>query len=215
MPQPQGDNTFLVFYPIAARAAGVDGEATLRCARTLHLALTGCTIVSETPAGQGFGAAAMNMAAQSKDNPKLTLTDPQALAPQELTVHFQLRPPRITPDITAMAHIVTAPEIVTKPTKAQIQAAYPVRALDDQVEGGAVIDCIVNEAGSLEGCRVGAENPPGYGFGQAAVDLAGDFVMKPGRFDGDPVGGRPVRISVAFTTPDPTAPLSLGTKPNP
>ncbi|HEY1752207.1 MAG TPA: hypothetical protein VGG29_13175 [Caulobacteraceae bacterium] len=209
MPQPQPDNTFLVFYPTAARAAGVEGEATLRCGRTEHLALVGCVLVSETPDGQGFGAAALNMAAQSKENPKLAVTDPKVLAPQPLTVRFTLRPPRISPDITAMSHAVAEPQIVTQPTKAQIQAAYPVRALSDQVQGGAVIDCLVSVGGGLEACRVGAESPAGYGFGQAAVDLAGDFKMKPGELDGDPVGGRPVRISVGFTTADPTAPLTL------
>jgi TonB family protein len=216
-PAPQPDDTFLTFYPPAARAAGVEGEATIKCARTEHLAMTGCTLVSETPAGQGFGAAALAMAAQSKDNPKLSLREVATMAPQETTLRFSLHPPGIAPDITRMAHVLSNPSIVTKPTTAQIQAAYPARALDDQVQGGAIIDCVVNETGALQECRVAAESPDGYGFGQAAVDLAGDFVMKPGQLDGDPVGGRPVRISVAFTSPtgDPAAPLTLGVKPPP
>jgi hypothetical protein len=214
-PAPKPDDTFLVFYPPAARAAGVEGQATVKCSRTAHLAMTGCTLVSETPAGQGFGAAALAMAAQSKDNPKLALREVANLAPQETTLRFTLHPPAITPDITLMAHVLANPSIVTKPTNAQIQAAYPSRALDDQVQGGAIIDCVVSEKGALQECRVAAETPVGYGFGQAAADLAGDFVMKPGELDGEPVGGRPVRISVGFTSPgtDPAAPLTLGTKP--
>jgi TonB family protein len=203
----------LAFYPAGARAAGVEGQATLRCARNEHLALVNCALVSETPAGQGFGAAALAMAAQSKDNPKVDLPALKTEASADTVIKFQLHPPDITPDITLMAHTISAPKIVAKPTPAQIQAAYPVRALSDQVEGGAIIACTVTERGDLNACHVGREEPAGYGFGQAAVDLAPDFKMSPARIDGDPVGGAPVNIAVGFTAADPSAPLSLETKP--
>src|SRR5947209_581694 len=65
----------LAFYPPAARAAGIEGQATIRCTRNAHMAMQACTLVSETPAGQGFGAAALAMAARSPDNPKLDFAD--------------------------------------------------------------------------------------------------------------------------------------------
>jgi outer membrane biosynthesis protein TonB len=203
----------LAYYPTAARAAGVEGQAVIRCKRDEHLALTGCTLVSETPAGRGFGAAALAMAAKSPPNPKLLLKDAAAEPASDATIQFTLRAPYVTPDVTRMAHVVKSAAIVTQPTTAQIQAAYPPRALDDQVQGGAVIECAVTLAGRLAECHVYQEAPTGYGFGQAALDLAGDFTLKPRLIDGEPVGGSPVRISVAFTSQSPDAPLTLQSKP--
>ena len=202
----------LAFYPAAARAAGVEGQAVVRCKRDEHLALTGCTLVSETPAGQGFGAAALAMAAKSPPNPKLELKDAAAEPAADATVQFTLRPPYITPDLTRMAHMVKGAQIITQPSAAQIQAQYPPRALDNQVQGRAIIECVVSPAGKLADCHVYDEQPNGYGFGQAALDLAGDFTLKPRLIDGDPAAG-PVRIAVAFTGNDPDAPLTLESRP--
>jgi outer membrane biosynthesis protein TonB len=199
----------LAFYPAAARAAGVEGQAVIHCKRDEHLALTGCTLVSEQPAGQGFGAAAMAMAAKSPPNPKLLLRDAAAEPASDTTIKFTLRPPYVTPDVTRMAHIVKSASIVSKPTNAQVQAAYPPRALDNQIQGGAVIECVVMTTGKLAECHVYDEQPTGYGFGQAALDLAADFLLKPRLIDGEVVGGAPVRIGVAFSSNDPAAPLSL------
>jgi len=203
----------LVFYPAAARAAGIEGQAVLSCAHDAHLAVRNCTLVSETPAGQGFGAAALAMAAQSPDNPKVDLPGEAAKPPQPLTLRFTLGPPQILPDITRMGHVVVRPEVISQPTAAQIQAAYPERALADQIEGAAAIDCEVGVDGRLAGCHVAGELPAGFGFGQATLDLAGDFLMKPRSIDGQPVAGAIVRVGVSFKASDADAPLSLDTKP--
>jgi TonB family protein len=205
----------LVFYPAAARAAGVEGAAVIRCVHNEHMGVKNCALVSETPAGQGFGAAAMAMAAQAPDNPRLDFADEPAKPPQDIEIKFTLHPPEIRPDITTMPHVVARPTIVTAPTNAQIQAAYPERVLSDQVEGRAAMDCLVTAAGKLASCRIAGELPAGYGFGQATLDLAGDFVMKPRTVDGDPVSGATVRVGVSFSTTDPAAPLTLGLKPKP
>jgi len=200
----------LGFYPAAAKAAGVQGQAVIRCRRDDHLALVGCTLVSEDPAGQGFGAAALAMAAKSPQNPRLLLKDAAAEPSADTTISFILRPPYITPDVTRMAHIVKSAAIVTQPTSAQIQAEYPPRALDNQVQGGAVIECVVTLTGKLAECQVYDEQPTGYGFGQAALDLATDFLLKPRLIDGEAVGGSPVKISVNFSSQSADAPLTLG-----
>jgi TonB family protein len=210
---PALTNPLLAFYPAAARAAGVEGEAVIRCKRDEHLALAGCELVSETPAGQGFGAAALAMAAKSPPNPRLLLRDAATQPSSDLDIHFTKGPPFIAPDITRMAHVVRSAEIVAKPSDAQVQAAYPPRALDNGVQGGAVIECVVGAGGKLAECHVFDENPTGFGFGQAALDLAADFTMKPRTIDGQVAPGAPVKISVAFSPNDPTAPLSLETKP--
>lgn len=49
-------------YPPAARAARMDGQVELRCRVRLDQRLEACQIVRETPAGQGFGDAAIQVA---------------------------------------------------------------------------------------------------------------------------------------------------------
>jgi len=192
---PVKEDPSAAYYPAAARAAGVEGSATIRCSRDEHLALIRCTLVSETPTGQGFGAAALAMAARSPENPKVDLPALKSEASADTTLRFTLHPAKVAPDIT------------------QIQAAYPVRALSDQVEGGAIIVCAVTRQGGLASCRVGREAPAGYGFGQAAVDLAPDFKMAPAEVDTQPIDGAPIAITVPFRVADPDAPLTLGAKP--
>jgi TonB family protein len=213
-PQVNLADPVLGFYPAAARTAGVEGQAVINCKRDAHLALVACKLVSEDPAGQGFGAAALAMAAKSPQNPRLLLKDAAAEPAADTAVRFTLRPPYITPDVTRMAHIVKSAAIVSQPTSAQIQAEYPPRALDNQVEGGAVIECVVTLAGKLAECQVYDEQPTGYGFGQAALDLAADFVLEPRLIDGEAVGGTPVKIGVNFTSQAAAdAPLTLGARP--
>jgi TonB family protein len=212
-PAPADDASF---YPAAARAAGVEGEAAITCDRNEHLALRACKLVSETPAGQGFGAAALALAAKSPDNPKVDIVDPGVRPPITVTVNFRLHPtPGLTPDLSQMGHTVLPPSLVAAPTFAQIQAAYPVRALSDGIDGAAILDCLVTDKGRLDACRLYAESPTGYGFGAAALDLASDFALKPRLFDGDPLGGAEVRVPVQFQSHDPSAPLELKTTPAP
>lgn len=49
-------------YPPAARAARMDGQVEVRCRVRLDQRLEACRVVRETPAGQGFGPAAVQVA---------------------------------------------------------------------------------------------------------------------------------------------------------
>ncbi|OYW79426.1 MAG: hypothetical protein B7Z26_08115 [Asticcacaulis sp. 32-58-5] len=48
---------------------------------------------------------------------------------------------------------------------------YPARALDQEIEGEALVECTFNASGKITACAVLTENPARYGFGQATVDL--------------------------------------------
>lgn len=50
------------FYPLGAIASRTPGDVILDCALTADNALHSCVIVDETPAGRGFGDAALAMA---------------------------------------------------------------------------------------------------------------------------------------------------------
>jgi len=73
---------------------------------------------------------------------------------------------------------------------------YPRRAITREVEGVALLDCIVSTAGRLA-CQVLSETPAGYGFGDAALRIAADHRMVPATRDGVAVPGR-YRMRVPF-----------------
>jgi protein TonB len=56
-------------YPERARQSGVAGSATLDCVVSREGALSACAVVSERPASQGFGQAALKLAARFQAGP--------------------------------------------------------------------------------------------------------------------------------------------------
>ena len=58
------------FYPASAEAANAGGRATLDCRVTAEGRLMKCKVLSESPGGQGFGAAALQLAEIFQMRPK-------------------------------------------------------------------------------------------------------------------------------------------------
>lgn len=85
-----------------------------------------------------------------------------------------------------------------KPTGEAISAMRPARVVRERVAGGAVLDCRVTSAGGLADCKVGAEAPQGYGFGAAALRLAGQYRVAARTATGEPTAGGRVRAPVTF-----------------
>ncbi len=75
---------------------------------------------------------------------------------------------------------------------------YPPGAQRLGVTGIAIMKCQVAGNGSVDHCRVVSEDPPGYGFGEAAVKMSCLFKMKPKMADGRPVSGAEVTIPLKF-----------------
>ena len=59
----------------------------------------------------------------------------------------------------------------TYPGPDEAAADYPAGAQAAEIEGRVTLDCQVAATGKLIACDVIAENPPGYGFGSATVEL--------------------------------------------
>ena len=132
--------------------------------------------------------------------------------PEDTDDQVHLAPPEIGPDATKVVAHPRRPSIVTGQQRAdpgRLPGAGAVRS----GPGPGAIDCLVTGDGKLARCQVAAEEPPGYGFGQATLDLAADFVMKPRLVDGELDPRAVVRVGVKFSPADSAAPLSLDTQP--
>ena len=84
------------------------------------------------------------------------------------------------------------------PTYAETLAAYPLKARERGVGGHATLDCAFTKAGALTDCEVVAEDPGGYGFGQAALALSKRFVAPDALPDGAKLEGAGVQVEFAF-----------------
>lgn len=88
--QPNGD-VFSRYYPDRAQRMEVSGRVTMRCRVTESGELTQCQIASETPAGYGFGDAALRLVPYFRLNP-LDL-DGRAVAGRMITVPVAFQGP--------------------------------------------------------------------------------------------------------------------------
>jgi len=75
---------------------------------------------------------------------------------------------------------------------------YPPDAQMQGREGRVVLQCIVTAKGSVDQCKVISEDPPGVGFGEAALRMTCLFKMRPETRDGQPVSGARVTIPIHF-----------------
>lgn len=111
-------------------------------------------------------------------------------------VMAQTSPPKPDP-------LIVKPDWLRKPTPEEMLAVWPTEAAHKGQSGLVVIACSVNITGLLQDCVVAKEDPPGSGFGQAALMLTGAFKMKPLMVAGKPVAGAVVRIPIKFTADGP------------
>jgi TonB family protein len=90
--------------------------------------------------------------------------------------------------------LITRPHWLRRPDNLEIY--YPRNARRRDIEGQAVLDCVVSTAGELD-CAIVSETPERWGFGAAALAIARDHRMSPAMRDGVAVEGR-YRMRVPF-----------------
>lgn len=176
-------------YPAHAAAAGISGAVQMKCAATAAGLLSNCTVIQETPTGEGFGAAALSLAAGMALKP----TDG---AGQAVTGRNLIVPVRFVPALLHPGTIVGNPDWLKKPTQDELQSFLPAAA--GGADGRATIACVVSTRGLLEKCALESETPTGHGFGGAALAMSPIFLMRPMTLDGLPVGGASVAIPIHF-----------------
>lgn len=82
---------------------------------------------------------------------------------------------------------VTRPRWLEQPRN--LARYYPPRAIERNIEGDVVLNCLVRVSGLLD-CEVVSETPGGWGFSQAALRIADAHRMTPATRSGVAVEGR-------------------------
>ena len=156
-------------YPRAAHR-DQDGIVQLSCNPTRKGVLEACSILSETPAGQGFGEAALSLA------PKFQLSKESMKAvagPVILPLRFS--PPNAAPPWRE-------PSFGSAGYRDLGLAGpyYPDRAARSGVEGEVLMDCKVMGSDTFDSCAIVSVAPQDMGFDDAARAMVRRGYLKPG-----------------------------------
>ncbi|HWA00120.1 MAG TPA: TonB family protein [Caulobacterales bacterium] len=101
------------------------------------------------------------------------------------------------PPAPPQPELITNPQWITRPNGRDFARFYPPRALDRGMEGRVVMDCLVGADGRLT-CTVTSEEPAGWNFGSAAVQISRQFRMQPRLENGRPTEGGRYRLTIPF-----------------
>jgi protein TonB len=96
------------------------------------------------------------------------------------------------------ADVVTPADWAMKPTPKVLKTLYPPQAWAARVSGSATIACKVTVEGDAADCVVQAEEPAGYGFGQAAIVVVKRGKFHPATKNGVPVEQAVIRVPINF-----------------
>jgi hypothetical protein len=190
-------------WPTRAWEGGRGGKAVLSCKIDVHGLAEWCKVASETPAGKGFGAAALQLRPMFKLPPA---TGPEGPHDAVMDIAIDFKPPdfeygfdsnkpkalggmtgdEVQIDAFNFRHnriemtpvtMLTSPVWVRAPSFDDLARAYPSEA--GGVEGYAVTHCKVERSGVLTRCAAVKEEPTGKGFATAAKALAAKFRVEP------------------------------------
>jgi len=165
----------LSVWPKGAPDSG--GEASVECTVTPKGQAKDCSVISETPARSGFGAAAVKLSPRFQLAPAQQGGHAYPLNVQVLlTISFTKPEPKQNgaEDFGGITALHNAPWHAA-PTTAEMAAAWPSRAPASLGEAKVRVQCGFSPDTALTGCKLLSEDPPGFGFGAAAVRLTDRF----------------------------------------
>jgi len=161
-------------YPDGARASHVEATGNVDCEIQPNGSLADCRGHYDDPQGYGFAAATAKLFEKYSRVDLGSLKAP--LQPHD----------RVLQDFTWQLSALTIPEglpvyfsgggrFITGnwrfPNAANAAPLYPSMAAHEHITGAATVECLASSSGSMQACKLLAETPRGYGFGQATVKL--------------------------------------------
>jgi hypothetical protein len=170
--RPTPENLVAV-WPGKALAQGRDGAAKIDCLVSRDGGLYDCIVLTETPAGLGFGAAAIALTPQFLMWPAKRSGQPVL---SEIVIPISWRGARRAP-VPDRSVIPPALSWSAAPSIADMLSLYPAKARAEKRSGFASVQCNVGRDGHLQQCSVLREEPRGAGFGSAGRALAGRFQL--------------------------------------
>jgi hypothetical protein len=186
-----------------AQAVGNDPAAKVAC-KTGGQFFWACHPISETPEGQGIGAAAARLAACMFVPRGAGSTSTDVVVPfqfDSLTFQQVIARDDCPYDPEAPPELPGArPSYQYTPTAREFQKNYPPKAQDFGKEGVVVLECAAID-NRYHKCRVLREGPMYLGFAEAALRISALMQLAPLDKEGKPVEGRLFRFTIAFKLP--------------
>ncbi|HLZ81927.1 MAG TPA: TonB family protein [Caulobacteraceae bacterium] len=173
-------NDVAAAYPLHAQHADLSGRAELECLVAADGRMDRCRVFAETPIGERFGDAALELA------PKFRLE--MAAPPQTgeaATIYIPIRFQIVRFGSQTVAHpasdpmVMTAPRWARAPTFEDVGHAFPSGA--KAATGDVTLRCRIEADGAPSDCVTRQEQPAGQGFAGAAQALTSRFRVDFGR----------------------------------
>lgn len=198
--RPNGEDVLAV-WPREAWSKGLGGRAVISCRITLQGALADCSVLSEDPAGAGFGAAAIALSPQFLLKPGIR--DGKAVESiLKIPIVFK------TPDLPIGSYIpgtgslgrmtLTNVTWTEAPSYDEVVAAYPKKAREKGLSGRVTLDCEFKADGRLGNCDAIQEEPRNQGFAAAAKTIIPRFLGPQVLANGVSTRGGSTQITFVF-----------------
>ncbi|HEY9234827.1 MULTISPECIES: energy transducer TonB [Phenylobacterium] len=202
--KPPSPEDIMAVWPTDAWKRGLGGQAIIACKVNLYGALFDCRVAAETPAGAGFGSAALGLAPQLLMKPATHDGKPVV---SEVRVPFNFQKPGLStgtripgagpyamPTRRALSNVNWS----SAPSYSQVAGAYPEEARAKDVGGRVTLNCAFKGEGRLSGCETVKEEPERLGFAKAAKSLSDAFVGPAVLDDGMKTAGMLTQLSFTF-----------------
>ena len=175
-------------------SGGFPLNVALRCVARSGV-LVDCAATRPTP--DTFLANAIEAASRAR----IGVADAQGAATEGRPIVVQIGfpipvaidPPTAPPAAAVLINVVW----LEQPDARDFARLYPDRAEQETVSGRATMECIVAIDGRLN-CRITSEDPLGYGFGDATLNISREFRLAPETSDGQPTAGGRIRRTIRW-----------------
>ena len=203
--RPRPDE-FQAVWPRDALLKGRDGRVVIACEIAPQGTLEACKVISESPSGEGFGAAALLLAPSFAMKPGVKDGKP-VRSTVRIPINFKTAGPASPLEVESVAFLQD-PIWASAPTFEDMAAAWPEKAKGES--GHVSMRCGFTREGTLRRCEVLTEMPRGQGFGKAArTVLASRFRLRMSPDAADRVSKAHVNLAVQFTNPSFQTPRAI------